>query len=164
MNAVKSYICIVLVGLAASASGCDKKEDKAKPDTSTATKDPVAVKSVARAEKPNYIAEIKPKSSYAKGKEDVLEVVLTAKPGYHTNKEYPYKFATNSKAKGVTYPKATVGKDNGTLEETKLVLKVPFTPTESGDVKVGGLFHLSVCSEKTCEMGKENLEVAIHVQ
>lgn len=116
-------------------------------------------------ENANYTVKLETSGPYKKDQQGIVRVVLTTKGDYHINKQYPYKFKTQDPpADGVTYPKKVVPKDDGTYEEKKAVLPVPFVPTKSGEVTVGGTFSLSVCTDANCLMDKAQLEIAVKVE
>jgi hypothetical protein len=94
-----------------------------------------------------------------------MYVALQAKGEYHINDKYPYRFRVQDPpAEGVKYPKQAVGRENGTFEEKKAVLEIPFTVEGSGaTVGVGGTLSLSVCSVANCLVDKQSLEVTAKV-
>jgi hypothetical protein len=57
-----------------------------------------------------------------------------------------------------------VGKEDGTMDERKVVLKVPFVSEASGEKKVAGTLSLSVCSAANCLMDKQPLAVTVKVE
>jgi pyruvate/2-oxoglutarate dehydrogenase complex dihydrolipoamide acyltransferase (E2) component len=105
----------------------------------------------------------KPSGSYAAGQEGKIEIVLDAKPPFHTNKQYPYKFKTKEAA-GVKFPQPVVTKDQAKLEEQKLTMLVPFVPDSAGKKQVSGQFAFSVCTDETCLMEKRDLTLAVDVK
>lgn len=156
-------VCLLLLtGVAfAMASGCSKSEAATRPSTGEST----TVIGGAKNETDTFIAEIKAPTDYKAGSEGALEVTLTPKGGYHTNAQYPYKFKLNDPAPdGVTYPKPVLQRADGTFEEKRGSFKVPFVARKPGKTKLGGLFHLSVCSDANCIMDKVALEVDVDVK
>ena len=146
-------------GLALSLGGCNKSEAA---QTRPALQQQVEALS-ARVETENYVAFLRPVGEYKAGAEGVVEVVLETKGDFHTNEQYPYKF-TPKESDGVKFSKEKYGREDGSFEATKAVLKVSFTPSKSGPVSVGGKFSLSVCSDKNCLMDKKDLALDVTVK
>ena len=90
-----------------------------------------------------------------------LEVVLTAKPPYHCNAEYPHKFKLNA-APGLSFPEETVKGMRVTPERS--VLAVPVTATSAGKANISGTLSFSVCTEERCLVEKRDLTLALDVQ
>jgi hypothetical protein len=155
----------VILGLGAAgllaAVGCNKSE-AAQVDPNGATRERAEALS-ARAETENYVAYLRPVGDYKKDAEGVIEVVLETKGEFHTNEQYPYKF-TPKEAEGVKFSKEKFGREDGSFEPSKAVIKVAFTPSKSGTVSVGGKFALSVCSDKNCLMDKKELALDVTVK
>lgn len=147
-------------GLTLSLGGCNKSE--AAQTRPTAHHEGTETLS-ARAETENYVAYLRPVGEYKKDAEGVIEVVLETKGDFHTNEQYPYKFVPKE-SEGVKFSKEKFGRDDGSFEATKAVIKVAFTPNKSGQVSVGGKFSLSVCSDKNCLMDKKDLAIDVTVK
>ena len=64
---------------------------------------------------------------------------------------------------GVEY-KGDVGREGGTFEKTRAVLRVPFKATKSGSVTLAGRVSLSVCTDKDCVVDKPELGLVVTVQ
>jgi hypothetical protein len=112
----------------------------------------------------NYHAALRPSAGCKHGETCSVEVFLETKGEYHINDKYPYKFKVDEPAPpGLKFPKPVVGKDEATVEEKKLSLKVPFVAESAGDKRVAGVFSLSVCSAANCLMDKQPLEVTVKV-
>lgn len=153
---------ILMVVLVATLSSCSKSEaaTEAPRDSKGALAPAAAVQ-----ENDNYKVTLEPVGTYKKDQQGVVNVVLVTKGEYHINKQYPYKFVTQDPpAEGVTYPKKVVPRGDGSYEERKAVLPVPFVPTKSGNVTVGGLYSLSVCTDANCLMDKQRLELSVNVE
>lgn len=116
-----------------------------------------------RAETENYVAYLRPVGDAKKDAEGTIEVVLETKGDFHINEQYPYKF-TPKEAEGVKFSKDKFGRDDGTFETTKAVIRVKYTPGKDGKVSVGGKFALSVCSDKNCLMDKKDLDLDVTVK
>jgi hypothetical protein len=104
-----------------------------------------------------------PSGAYASGKEGTIEIVLDAKPPFHANQQYPYKFKAKE-APGVKFAQLVVGKDAAKLEPQRVTMRVPFTPDGAGARTVSGQFAFSVCTEETCLMEKRDLSLVVDVK
>jgi hypothetical protein len=150
------------LALAALGTGCGKSEAAT---SRRATTEPSSVGAGAKAETDNYLAEIRASGSYKAGTEGTVEVVLTAKSGYHTNAQYPYKFkASDPPPEGVTFPRPVLVRADGTFEEKRGSFRVPFLAAKAGKPTIGGTLYLSVCSDANCIMDKVPLEVPVDVK
>lgn len=150
-----------LAGLTLVLGGCNKSE--AAETRAAAGKTEKAEALSARAETENYTVYLRPAGEHKKDAEGFVEVVLETKGDFHINEQYPYKF-TPTESDGVKFSKEKFGRDDGTFEKSKAVLKVAFTPSKSGTVSVGGKFSLSVCSDKNCLMDKKDLALDVTVK
>ena len=103
----------------------------------------------SRYDEAKFTVEARPSGSYAAGKEGALEIVLDAKPPFHTNQQYPYKFKAKE-GPGVKFPQPVVGKDAAKLEPQRVTMRVPFT--------------FSVCTDETCLMEKRDLSLVVDVK
>lgn len=106
---------------------------------------------------------LRPIGSYAPGKEGAVEILLDAKPPFHTNTQYPYKFKAKE-GPGVKFPKAVVTKDAAKLETQRLTMPVAFVPEAAGSHTVSGQFAFSVCTDETCLMEKRELTLVVDVK
>ncbi|MCS6902108.1 MAG: hypothetical protein RMJ98_20990 [Myxococcales bacterium] len=149
-----------LVGLGLALGGCNPSEAA---QNRTTTSGAAAGALSARVETETYVAYLRPVGDYKKDVEGVVEVVLETKGEFHTNEQYPYKF-TPKESDGVKFSKEKFGREDGTFEASKAVIKVAFTPWKSGQVSVGGKFALSVCSDKNCLMDKKDLALDVMVK
>ena len=141
-----------VVLLAAGGLGCNRSEAATNRDKASAA----APAGGAKVETDDYSVELKPTGTYSKDKEGVIEVIIEAKGDKHINDQYPFKF-TPKESDDVGY-KGPTGKDGGSFDAKKAVLRVPFTPKKSGSVKIAGKISLSVCSDKNCLMEKQELD------
>ncbi|HQP38555.1 MAG TPA: hypothetical protein PLI95_25395 [Polyangiaceae bacterium] len=152
---------ILLLALVGTAASCSKSEAATEPQ-----KDALGALMPAAAvqENDNYKVSLEPVGSYKKDQQGIVNVVLVTKGEYHVNKQYPYKFVTQDPpADGASYPKKVVPRGDGRYEEKKAVLPVPFVPTKSGEVDVGGTFSLSVCTDANCLIDKQRLQLKVKV-
>jgi hypothetical protein len=150
-------------GLSFAAVGCSKVSEAA-PSAESVAETPAAVGPAAASfDNANYRAAIRSGGPCKKDQTCVAEVVVEPKGEYHINDKYPYRFKLNEPPPGLKYPKPVVGKEDGTIEERKAVLKVPFVPENAGEKKVSGVLSLSVCSAANCLMDKQALELSVKV-
>jgi hypothetical protein len=146
----------------ALGAGCGKSEAATSrgPDVVTT---PIAAG--AKADTDTFTAEMKAAGAYKPSVEGTVEINLVPKGAYHTNAQYPYKFKIADPAPdGVTFPKATMVRADGTFEEKKGSFRLPFTAAKPGKYTIGGTLYLSVCSEANCIMDKVALEVPVEVK
>jgi len=101
--------------------------------------------------------------AYSAGKEGTVEIVLNAKPPFHANQQYPYKFKAKE-GPGVKFAQPVFGKDAAKLEAQRVTMRVPFTPDGAGQRTVSGQFAFSVCTEETCLMEKRDLSLVVDVK
>ena len=112
----------------------------------------------------NYSAKIESAGPCKKDQTCAASVIVVAKGEYHINDKYPYRFKLEDPPPaGLKYPKAVIGKEDGTMDERKVTLKVPFVPASAGDKKVAGTLSLSVCSAANCLMDKQQLDLTVKV-
>jgi hypothetical protein len=104
-----------------------------------------------------------PSGAYAAGQEGSVEIVLDAKPPFHANQQYPYKFKAKEGA-GVKFAQPVVGKDAAKVEQQRVTMRVPFVPDGAGQRTVSGQFAFSVCTEETCLMEKRDLALVVDVK
>jgi hypothetical protein len=154
---VHTVACASSLVLGLAISGCSKSSEAAPSKDRPAPASPAQAAKVAT---DVYTAEIKKTGDYKKDTEGTVEVTVTVLSGeFHINDQYPHKF-TPKDADGVTF-KGPAMKDRA--DQKTLVIKVPFTPTKTGPVTVGGKLAISVCSDKNCLMEKQDLELALNV-
>jgi hypothetical protein len=162
---------VVLASLGLVAAGCSKSSEAApsaasapgtpSPNAAANAPSPVGAPSFENA---NYSAKIASAGPCKKDQTCSAEVVVQAKGEYHINDKYPYRFKLDDPPPaGLKYPKAVIGKEDGTMDEHKVTLKVPFVPASAGDKKVAGTLSLSVCSAANCLMDKQQLDLTVKV-
>ena len=107
----------------------------------------------------NFDLKIGAKGDYAAGKPAEAEIVLNAKPPFHVNDKYPYKFRLNE-TPGLTFPSPVVTKAAAKLEREQLTMTVAFTPA-AGKHDLSGQFAFSVCTDDKCLIEKRDLSLAV---
>jgi hypothetical protein len=149
------------VALAAGTSGCKSSEAATKTTDAPVKNTP----GKSRIDADNYVVEAKASGPAKAGQEATIEINLTTKGDYHINKQYPYKFKTaDPPPDGVTFPKPTLLRADGTFDEKTGKFKVPFVATKAGKATIGGTFSISVCSDANCIMDKQNVDVDVDVK
>jgi hypothetical protein len=124
---------------------------------------PVVALGNARYSEPSFDLAVRPSGSYASGQEGKVEIVLDAKPPFHVNHQYPYKFKAKA-GPGVKFPQPVVGKDQAKLEQQRVTMLVGFVPESGGKQSVAGQFAFSVCTDETCLMEKRDLSLVVDVK
>ena len=135
----------------------------AAPTPAPAAADPVAAPATAASSKYSeapFDVEIQAKGAYASGQPGAAEIVIVAKPPFHANDKYPYKFKLNETA-GLKFANLVVEKDAVKVEKTRATLAVPFTPEAAGKHTVSGKLFFSVCNEDQCLVEKRDLALNI---
>jgi hypothetical protein len=99
---------------------------------------------------------IAPRAAIEKGQSGELVVVLTAKPPYHVNKEYPHRFKVTA-TRGLTTPSSTIQRDPAKVSPARLELLVPVTLEQNGPHGLEGELSFSLCTEEKCLMEKRSL-------
>src|SRR2546423_721413 len=127
----------VSLALFSMAPGCSKVSQASASAESERTQ--AAAPSRPSLDNANYRAEIRSTGSCKKDNTCTAEVEVEAKGDYHINDKYPYRFKVEDPPPpGLKYPKAVIGKEDGTMDLRKVVLKVPFIAESVGDKKVAG--------------------------
>jgi pyruvate/2-oxoglutarate dehydrogenase complex dihydrolipoamide acyltransferase (E2) component len=105
---------------------------------------------------------LQPKGDYASGKAGEADVVLSAKPPYHVNDKYPYKFKLKE-APGLTFVSMIVTKDAVKFEPARATVPVAFTPSV-GKHTLSGQLSFSVCTDDKCMIEKRDLALEIEAK
>ncbi len=136
----------------------------AAPETTPAADAPApAPEAASKVSEASFDLELRPKGTYTAGQQAEAEIVLDAKPPFHVNEEYPYKFKLKE-ASGVKFPQPVVGKDAAKLEKQKVTLPVSFTPEAAGKCTVAGQLAFSVCTDDKCLIEKRDLTLVVDVK
>jgi hypothetical protein len=167
------WLGVALGGALAAVVGCNKEsaptpEPSLQPTPASgagaSTDNEPAEPAVApsnRFSETSFDLQIAPKAGYQAGKPAEAEIVLVAKPPFHVNDKYPYKFKTKQ-TQGIKYPAATL-KEGVKLETQRAVLPVSFTPESAGKQRIEGQFSFSVCTEEKCLIEKRPLALDVDV-
>jgi hypothetical protein len=136
----------------------------AAPADAPATAAPAgAAAGTSRYDEPKFALVAQIAGPYSAGQEGAVEIVLDAKPPFHANQQYPYKFKAKEGA-GVKFSQPVVGKDAAKVEQQRVTMRVPFVPDGAGQRTVSGQFAFSVCTEETCLMEKRDLALVVDVK
>lgn len=108
----------------------------------------------------NYDANIRSDGTCFVGKTCYAVVNVTPKGDMHINTAYPTRFKIGN------YPNASfdnplVTKDNGSVNESSILLKFPFVPKTCGNLQIGGTLYFSVCNGSSCHMERIDLDTTI---
>ena len=103
---------------------------------------------------------LQPKGAYSSGQAGEAEIVLNAKPPFHVNDKYPYKFKIKE-APGLKFANLVVAKDAVKLEPARATVPVAFTPESAGKHTVAGQLSFSVCTDDKCMIEKRDLSLDI---
>jgi len=105
---------------------------------------------------------LQPKGDYASGKAGEADVVLSAKPPYHVNDKYPYKFKLKE-APGLSFANMVVTKELVKFEPARATVPVAFTPS-AGKHTLSGQLSFSVCTDDKCMIEKRDLALEIEAK
>jgi hypothetical protein len=141
------------VNAAAAAAPAPTAADSPTPPTAAASK---------YSEAP-FDVVIQPKGAYTSGQAGAAEILITAKPPFHANDKYPYKFKLNEAA-GLKFANLVVDKDAVKVEKTTATLQVPFTPERAGKHTISGKLFFSVCNEDQCLVEKRDLALDLEAK
>ena len=151
-----SFASLIALG---SLSGCKNQPPPAAEATAAEPPPPAPAAASKYSEAP-FDVVIQPKGAYSSGQAGAAEIVISAKPPFHANDKYPYKFKLNE-APGLKFANLVVDKDAVKVEKTTATLSVPFTPESAGKHTVSGKLFFSVCNEDQCLVEKRDLALDI---
>lgn len=134
--------------------------ETAVPAAAAAKIEPAAAAPAAKYSEAPFDVEIQPKGAYASGQAGTAEIVVTAKPPFHANDKYPYKFKLNE-TPGLKYAALVVDKDAVKVEKMRATVSVPLTPEKAGKHTVSGKLFFSVCNDDQCLVEKRDLALEI---
>jgi hypothetical protein len=106
---------------------------------------------------------IRGSGEYRSGQAGEVSIVLSAKPPFKMNAEYPYKFKLES-TEGLEYPALVVGKEAMKLEKTMGTMTIKVTPQKAGRRQVIGKFLFSVCTDEKCLNERRDLALTLEVR
>jgi hypothetical protein len=122
---------------------------------------PAQAQAAAHVSEETFDLRISGSSGYESGKPGEATITLDAKPPFHINDKYPYKFKLKQEA-GLKFPSPVVGKDAAKLEKQRMTMAVPFVPEGPGKHTLSGVLAFSVCTDDKCLIEKR--ELAFEVQ
>jgi hypothetical protein len=106
---------------------------------------------------------LQPKGEYASGMAGEADVVLSAKPPYHVNDKYPYKFKLKE-TPGLAFANMIVAKDAVKFEPARATVPIAFTPASAGKHTLSGQLSFSVCTDDKCMIEKRDLALEIEAK
>ena len=115
-----------------------------------------ADQAAARVSEESFDLSISGSSGYESGKPGEATITLDAKPPFHINDKYPYKFKLKPGA-GLKFPSPIVGKDAAKLEKQRMTMAVGFVPESPGKHRLSGVLAFSVCTDDKCLIEKRDL-------
>jgi hypothetical protein len=117
---------------------------------------PAGAQAPAQVSEESFDLKISGSSGYESGKPAEATITLDAKPPFHINDKYPYKFKLKEAA-GLKFPSPVVGKDAAKLEKQRMTMAVAFTPESAGKHTLSGVLAFSVCTDDKCLIEKRDL-------
>jgi hypothetical protein len=117
---------------------------------------PAAAQAAARVSEESFDLSISGSSGYESGKPGEATITLDAKPPFHINDKYPYKFKLKQGA-GLKFPSPVIGKDAAKLEKQRMTMAVGFVPESPGKHTLSGVLAFSVCTDDKCLIEKRDL-------
>lgn len=115
-----------------------------------------------RVEGDGYVAVIKPVGPYRAGQEGAVDVIVTAKSGYHVNEKFPFK-VTAEDGGGVTYPKKVMKRDEATIDAEHAQFRLPVVAAK-GSRTVLAEVTIGVCTDSQCSSDKASISLKIRVR
>jgi hypothetical protein len=137
---------------AVANQGTEKPVATPEPQAATAAK--------AQFDEATFNLSIAPRTAVAKGQSGEVVVVLTAKPPFHVNQEYPHRLKVTA-TRGLTTPSTTIQRDPAKVTPPRLELVVPVTLAQDGPHGLDGEMSFSLCTDEKCLMEKRQLTVAV---
>ena len=117
---------------------------------------PAAAQAAAHVSEESFDLRISGSDGYESGKPGEVTITLDAKPPFHINDKYPYKFKPKQEA-GLKFPSPVIGKDAAKLEKQRMTMAVAFVPESPGKHKLSGVLAFSVCTDDKCLIEKRDL-------
>jgi len=96
----------------------------------------------------------------AAGDSAELTVVVSATDGYKINDKYPYRLSTSVDPPDL----AAFDKAELTLARTQARFAAKLTAMKKGDVKLGAIVSLSVCTDKECIVDQAAVDVRVSIR
>jgi|SRR5688572_2537939 hypothetical protein len=121
---------------------------------------PAAAQAASRITEESFELNFAGKPDYEAGKPGEATITLDAKPPFHVNDKYPYKFKLKETA-GLKFPNPVVAKDAAKLEKQRMTMNVGFTPEAAGKHTISGVLQFSVCTDDKCLIEKRDLALEV---
>lgn len=159
-QALRASIPAVAAATSLALAACGDAAHGPPPATSASAAPTPAASAAPEVKAKAFTAKIVGGEAHA-GAEDAVEVSVVPAAGYHINEEYPYKFKLDAPPSGVTYPKDVV---TDVVRSAQLAtMKVPFSASTPGTVRVSGTCAISVCNPDQCVIEKVALATEVKV-
>ena len=111
----------------------------------------------------NFELKFSGKEAYEAGKPGDAIITIDAKPPFHVNDKYPYKFKLKETA-GLKFAAPVVGKDAAKVEKMRVTMPVAFTPEAAGKHTLAGVLSFSVCTDDKCLIEKRDLTLDVQAK
>ncbi len=122
-----------------------------------------AADAATKAETDSYTVTLSAQRSYKVGQAGFVEVVISAKPGFKINEQYPTKFVADPAPAGVVIPEKTLRSAQGKFTKDRGVFRLKVIPSKKGSARISGNAAFSVCNESACIVGKKHLDVTVTI-
>ena len=140
-------------GIAAPGERAETPELRSVPSSSGAAID-----------KKSFVVSVEVPKQVASGARDKVLVLVTPKPGWKLNMQFPTKLTVVPPG-GVTVDKAKLRKgDAAHFSEKKGKFEVWFKSSSAGDKEFTGKFKFAVCTEKSCDPKTVKLSWVVSVK
>ena len=130
------------------------------PDAAPPAEPAPAAQAASRITEESFDLNFAGKPDYEAGKPGEATITLDAKPPFHVNDKYPYKFKLKETA-GLKFPNPVVAKDAAKLENQRMTMNVGFTPEAAGKHTISGVLQFSVCTDDKCLIEKRDLALEV---
>jgi len=120
----------------------------------------------------NFFIDAAPPAACAPGAPCSVDLTLVATGAFHINDEYPYKFKAEA-TQGVDFLGSDAdGKNVFTKaasdwqkrDEKTGTMRIKLQPASKGDKTISGVFKLSVCTGKVCQLEQQTLTTTVAVR
>jgi hypothetical protein len=89
------------------------------------------------------------------------QLVLTAKPPFKCNQEYPFKLKLS--ARGLEPAKTEVTKADMQVSHERVVIPVTFTAARPGEAVLDAMLAFSVCTDDKCLIERQSMRLGAEV-
>lgn len=107
-----------------------------------------------------FLVKLSPLEDLVVGQPSQVRLEMEAKPPFHVNQEYPYKFTLDASAQ-LRAAQPVVSKEQFELAESMASANIEVTPLQPGIHTLGGLFAFSVCTDDKCLIERRKLALEL---